>query len=114
MNAIKLGLVLVTAFAASGCYTTTIRSGRPAGQAPMEADARWHSGFLLGNQEASGPYDMDRICPEGWATIDTETSFGNGVVELVTVGVYNPQTVTVTCAAPAPKQTAKAGGGSQN
>jgi hypothetical protein len=92
-------LVLFVALAATGCYTTTMRSGKPVGEAPLAADDRWHSGFLGGTQEASGPYDLSQLCPDGWAEIRTKTSFGNGLVELLTVGVYNPQTVDVKCAA---------------
>ena len=95
-------LFLLAAFAAisaTGCYSTTLRSGLPAGEKPMEGEQRWHSGFLGGTQEASGPYDVAEMCPHGWSEIKTETSFANGVVDLVTVGVYNPQTVDVTCAA---------------
>ncbi|MBK8994642.1 MAG: hypothetical protein IPM35_02675 [Myxococcales bacterium] len=105
MTALKLMLVTGLALAATGCYSTTVRSGLPAGTTPMEVDDRWHSGFVGGTSEASGPYDMERICPEGWSEIETETSFANGLVELATVGVYNPQTVKVTCAAP--KRSAK-------
>jgi hypothetical protein len=91
--------LLAAAVALSGCFTTTIQSGYVPGHAPLEARERWHSGFVLGIAEASGPYDLERICPNGWAEVKTETSFFNGVVELITSGVYNPQTVTVRCAA---------------
>jgi hypothetical protein len=90
--------VLVAAFA-TGCYTTTIRSGKPVGDAPLVMDEKWHSGFLSGTQEASGPYDLDEVCPHGWAEITTKTSFANGLVEMGTFHIYNPQTVEVKCAA---------------
>lgn len=90
--------VMCSALALNGCYTTTLRSGLPPGETKTEADMRWHSGFLGGTQEASGPYDVGALCPNGWSEIKTETSFANGFVELVSVHVYNPQTITVTCA----------------
>ena len=37
-----------------------------------------------------------------WAQIKTETSFLNGLVELITSGIYSPQTVTVRCNANVP------------
>ena len=54
---------------------------------------------MLGTQEASGPYDVEKMCPDGWAEIKTETSFANGLVDVVTLNIYNPQTIEVTCAA---------------
>ncbi|HMJ12713.1 MAG TPA: hypothetical protein VK524_14930 [Polyangiaceae bacterium] len=95
----KLLLLVATTVALSGCYSTTIRSGKAAGETPMESDDRWHSGFVGGTQEASGPYDLEKICPNGWSEIETKTSFANGFVDIVTAGIYNPQTVKVTCAA---------------
>jgi Bor protein len=108
MKKITLLFAAACALTVGGCYTTTLRSGLPPGRTPLDADKRWHSGFLGGTQEASGPYDVDRLCPEGWSEIKTETSFANGIVELFSVSVYNPQTIEVTCAAPAPKPAKEA------
>lgn len=83
----------------SGCYTTTVRSGAPAAPPRIEYDGKWHHGLVVGLAELSGPYDLSRICPEGWAEIKTETSFVQGLVEAVTGGIYAPQTVTVRCVA---------------
>lgn len=107
MKRFELLLLAVVALGATGCYTTTLRNGKPVGEAPLEADKRWHNGFVGGTEESSGPYVLDRLCPNGWAEIETHTSFGNGILEVVTLHLYNPQTIEVKCAAePAPKQTA--------
>jgi hypothetical protein len=98
--------LFAAALALSGCYSTTMHSGLPKGEVARNADDRWHSGFVLGTQDADGPYDIDELCPNGWSEIKTETSFGNGLVEVLTVGIYNPQTVRVVCAAE-PTSTAK-------
>jgi hypothetical protein len=65
----------------------------------VEHDEKWHSGIVLGIPELSGPHKLTEICPHGWAEIKTETSFVNGLVEAVTMALYNPQTVTVICSA---------------
>ncbi|HMI89403.1 MAG TPA: hypothetical protein VK550_35255 [Polyangiaceae bacterium] len=95
-------LGIATCLAASSCFSTVVKSGAPAAGAPIEYDEKWHSGLVFGLAELSGPYDLSRICPNGWAEIKTETSFVNGFVQLVTWNIYNPQTVTVRCAAGAP------------
>jgi hypothetical protein len=100
----RSALVLVSAaLSLSGCYTTTIIRQTPAAPATVEYDDKWHHGFVWGIAEVSGPYDLKKICPNGWAEIKTETSFVNGFVDAVTSGIYSPQSVWIRCAAsPAP------------
>ena len=96
----KLGALAVSALVlASGCYTTTVRSGKPPVDATAEYDGKWHSGVVWGIAELSGPYDLSEVCPNGWSEITTETSFVNGLVDGITSGIYNPQSVTIRCAA---------------
>ncbi|MBK7584677.1 MAG: hypothetical protein IPI67_31385 [Myxococcales bacterium] len=109
MKRIACLLMTTIALATSGCYSTTIHNGKAVGEAPIEGDQRWHHGFVGGTAEASGPYQLAKICPEGWAEIKTHTSFGNGLLDVVSIGLYNPQTVDVKCAAGTkPKTTAAA------
>jgi hypothetical protein len=98
--ALTLGSVALCALLLPGCYTTTVSSGKPAAPARIEYDEKWHHGVVYGIAELSGPYDLDTVCPNGWAEITTETSFANGFVDAVTYGIYSPQRVTVRCAVP--------------
>jgi hypothetical protein len=82
---------------ASGCFTTTIRNGLPAGAPSVANDGRWHHGVLWGIAEISGPYSLEELCPNGWAEITTETSFLNGLLDIITWSIYSPQSVTVRC-----------------
>jgi len=84
---------------AGGCFTTVVKSGAPVSPPTIEYDEKWHSGLIVGIAELSGPYDLSRICPNGWAEIKTETSFLNGLVQVLTFNIYNPQSVTIRCAA---------------
>lgn len=102
---ILVALALVTT--AGGCYSTTVRSGKPVGQVAPGADDRWHSGVLTGGVELSGPYDLEQLCPHGWAEIHTETSLPNEAVEILTFHLYAPQTVRVVCAAEPNEKTEK-------
>lgn len=107
-RACGLASVLLLGCAAAGCYTTTIRSGRLPDHRPaiyvdgLEAatfDARWHSGYVNGIVEVGGNYNLDRICPQGWAEITTEQDFLHGLLARVTFGIYSPQAITIRCAA---------------
>lgn len=92
-----LGAAAITALSLSGCYTTTIQSGRPASPATVGYDQRWHHGLFSGIAELSPAYDLSQVCPQGWAEIETETSFLNGLLALLSE-VYTSQTVTIRCA----------------
>lgn len=91
-------LALLAAACLGGCYTTTIRSGKPAAPAKIDFDGHWHHGILWGTAELSGPYDLSKVCPHGWAEITTEESFVNGFLNLITYSLYSPQSVTIRCA----------------
>jgi hypothetical protein len=87
----------------TGCYTTSVRSGAAPGRTPVGYEDRWHHGFLWGLAEASGPYDINQICPQGWSEVRTELTFLTGLVGALTWGIYYPQSVTFVCGAgPAP------------
>jgi len=93
-------IVLILALLLSGCWRVTIRNGTtPAGQTPIEFDNKWHSGLIYGLAELSGPYNLSEVCPRSWAEIHTETPFVQGLVQVLTLNIYNPQGVTVRCAA---------------
>jgi len=56
--------------------------------------ATWLWG-LVPSQEV----DVRKQCPRGVATVETEQSFVNGLVSGLTLGIYTPQHVKITCAA---------------
>lgn len=92
-------LVLLACVLFTGCFETTIHNGRPAAEATIDHDERWHHGVVFGVGEISGPYDLREECPQGWAEIKTETSFTNVVAEVFSASAYTPQTVTLRCSA---------------
>jgi hypothetical protein len=100
----KWTLVLMAALLSSGCFRTTVRSGHPPSDPAEGFEQRWHSGWVGGSVEASGPHDLARACPHGWAQIETKTDASQGLITLLTLSIYSPQTVTVVCAAPPSKR----------
>ena len=96
----KRALLLAAALAMAGCWRTTIHNGNAAvGQTPIEYDGKWHNGVVYGIAELSGPYDLSKVCPQGWSQIHTETDFLTGLVTAITFDIYTPQRVTIRCAA---------------
>ncbi len=92
-------IVFILALALTGCFRTTVRNGKPVGQTPIEYDNKWHHGFIFVMVEVSGPYDLSKICPQGWAELHTELPAPQAIVQFFTGIIYNPQGVTIRCAA---------------
>jgi hypothetical protein len=86
--------VLVVLFT-SACFHQVVQTGRPAGSTVV--DKPWVSTWLWG-LVAAQPIDVRQQCPSGTAMIETETSFVNGLVGGLTLGIWTPQHVRVTCA----------------
>lgn len=99
MKRARLWLALLAALASAGCFRTVVRSGHPPAEAPESHDERWHSGWVGGLIEASGPHSVAEACPEGWAEVRTETDPLHSFLNVLTTFIYSPQEVTVVCAA---------------
>lgn len=87
--AIALGLVL------TGCFHQVVQTGRTPG--PTVVKKPWTATWLWGLVPAT-PIDVTRDCPGGIATVETKQSFMNGLVGALTIGIFTPRDVTVTCA----------------
>lgn len=88
------------AMSLAGCASTHLYSGLPPGDPPHGYEERWHSSFLFGTTEASGPYDLDRLCPSGWSEIDLVPDFFTSAAEVATLFLYTPTRLTIICARP--------------
>jgi len=89
-------LPLLVLFSA-GCYHARVETGRTAGT--QHIDKGWAPGFFYG---AVGPGTVDGKagCSHGVSKVETKHSFLNMLVGGLTLGLYTPMTVDVTCAAP--------------
>jgi len=85
----------LVAFLGTGCFHQIVNTGLAAG--PTVVDKPWDPGWLWG-LIANDEVDVRKECPMGVATVVTEMSFVNGLAALVTIGIFTPQHVTVTCA----------------
>lgn len=88
----SLALVVLVGTA---CFHQVVQTGRTAG--PTVIDKPWVSGWLWG-LVANDEVDVRQSCPMGVATVETEQSFLNGLVGGLTLGIYTPQHVRITCA----------------
>jgi hypothetical protein len=91
-------LILVFSLLASGCATTTLRSGEPPGKTAAGLNEKWHPGFLFGTVRGIERYQLARACPNGWAEIRIEPDPFTLLAGAATLFVYSPSRVTVVCA----------------
>jgi hypothetical protein len=100
---------VLTAVALAGCYTIRYeRHATPEAGAPRE---QWHHGVLGGLVDASGPVRLGEACPDGFAAVESQTTFFNWLGQVLTTGgvliplhapIWEPATVRVVCARPGP------------
>ena len=91
-----LMLALTTCLLLPGCYHQVVNTGAtPApGNAAITKTVSLYFFGLVGAE-----IDTVADCPTGAAVIETQQTFVNGLLGVVTLGIYTPQTVTITCAA---------------
>lgn len=87
---------LALTLATTACYHAVVETGRPAGTTIVQKP--WVNTFVFG-LVAAHEIDVTTQCPGGVARVETQQSFLNGLAALVTLGIYTPQTATITCAA---------------
>lgn len=88
--------LLVLTVVLTGCYHQVVRTGATAGGTVIERP--WTATYLFGLVPAS-TIETASECPAGVAVVETQQTAVNGVVGALTLGIYTPQTVTITCAA---------------
>ena len=80
----------------TGCYHATINTGRPVGTTTITQP--WALSFIYGLVPPPTVETASK-CPSGVAVVETQHSFLNGLIGVLTVGIFTPMTITVTCAA---------------
>ena len=90
---VALCLALATFY---GCYAATVKTGLPASNDVIKKSfaSSWIYGLVP-------PSTVETIakCPNGVAIVETKLSFVNQVVSALTLGIYTPMSIVVTCAA---------------
>ena len=83
----------------SGCYHAVVDTGLEP--APAEPTQRiWANSWIAG-LIAPPPVDATRLCGgRNAAQVETQHTFLNQLVSMLTAGIYTPMTIEVTCATP--------------
>jgi hypothetical protein len=79
----------------AGCYHATIDTGRQP--SPETVEKKWASGWVYGLVPPK-TISTAAKCSDGVAKVETQLSFLNQVVGLLTLGIYTPMEIRATCA----------------
>ncbi len=95
MRYIKFVPFLIILFALTSCYHAKITTGETP--SATKIDEPWAHGFIFG---LVPPKEINTAseCPNGVAMVETKISFLNGLVSAITLNLYTPMHITVTCA----------------
>jgi hypothetical protein len=91
-----LPLLLAVAVTSVGCYHTRVETGLTPGAQSWEND--WAPSFVYGLVPPP-TVEAGAECPNGVAVVETKISFLNGLVSALTLSIFTPMTIEVTCAA---------------
>lgn len=91
----SLTAVVVALVVSVGCYHATIETGRPASTDVIAKP--WASSWIYGLVPPA-TVSAAAECPNGAARVETQISFLNGLVNVLTLGIYTPMNILVTCA----------------
>lgn len=84
------------ALSLSGCYRDAIVSGAVPQDQP--AVDKWRSHFLWGLVRGVDDFDERSVCPSGIARIEMRQNGWQGLVNVLTLGIYTPFKLKIFCA----------------
>ena|SRR5687767_13028487 len=95
MPSLIRSLCAASLIATAGCYHATVETG--ATPSTEVIDKSFASAWIYGLVPPSTVSTAQK-CPNGVAKVETEHSFVNQLVGILTLGIYTPMHIKVTCA----------------
>jgi Bor protein len=96
MPSLIRSLCAASLFALGGCYHATVETG--ATPSTVVIDKSFASSWIYGLVPPSTVSTGEK-CPDGVAKVETQHTFLNQLVGFLTLGIYTPMQIRVTCAA---------------
>jgi len=95
MNTMRNALLLAAALPLAACYHATIETGLAPSTEVLEQT--FASSWIYGLVPPKTVSTTSR-CPSGVARVETQHTFVNQLVGFLTLGIYTPMYIRVTCA----------------
>ena len=93
----RMMTLIILAAVATSCYRVTIITGAPPADSSRVVDFPWQKSFVYGLVPPPEITTKEK-CPQGFAVVETERSFLNGLVGAITYSIFTPMHAKVTCA----------------
>jgi Bor protein len=97
MHALLRGLGATSLIACLGCYHATVETG--ATPSTVVIDKSFASSWIYGLVPPDVVSTASK-CTDGVAKVETQHTFVNQLVGFLTLGIYTPMQIKVTCATP--------------
>ena len=95
MCRVRMFAVGLAVIGLSGCYHATVNTGIEPGARQVQQS--WAKGFIYGLVPPNPLNVMDECDDAGVASVETQLSFLNQIVSFLTLGIFTPMEITVTC-----------------
>jgi hypothetical protein len=92
-RAVRLAVVALLALGLGGCQTIRYQTGRRPAPTHVVQDIHFFMWGLIGEPVV----DLDAACPQGVAEWRSDATGSDWLVDVLTLGIYNPRTVTIQC-----------------
>ncbi len=79
----------------AACFHAIITTGAP--ESSIVVEKPWAASFIAGIVPPN-PLDVSKECKNGVAKVETQHSFLNGLVAFLTLDIFTPMDIKVTCA----------------
>ena len=76
---------------------TVVNNGASGASASPAYTDRWNHNVVVGLANISGPQDASSACPNGWASVETQQTFVQGLIGTISQNLYTPQNLTIRC-----------------
>ena len=93
----RIFVATVALFVLGGCYHATVNTGVAPGSRQIEQP--WAKSFVFGLVPPDAVNAMAECGSAGVARVETQISFLNGLVSILTFSIFTPMEITVTCGA---------------
>jgi hypothetical protein len=87
--------LVASAIVLAGCYHATVETG--AAPSTVVIDKSFASAWIYGLVPPNTVSTAEK-CPDGVAKVETQHTFVNQLVGILTLGIYTPMQIRVTCA----------------
>ncbi|HET6836584.1 MAG TPA: Bor family protein [Gemmatimonadales bacterium] len=88
-------VLVIASILLAGCYHATVETG--ATPSTVVIDKSFASSWIYGLVPPDVVSTAEK-CPEGVAKVETQHTFVNQLVGILTLGIYTPMQIKVTCA----------------